>query len=829
MTSRDTDSAGREASLCDGIPIGGVGAGCVELGRDGFFRNLTINNNRTPELAIPISEASFLALRVSDGHEVYARTLQQDLEAREDSGPAPARLAERHLSWRGLYPVSEYTLTDPDCPVRASWSMFAPVIPFDHEAAVMPAILVAAKAANASDTLLSVSWVFNWQNLIGYTGNYIPANSAPIQVTQLEAPVEPLPKAGIAEPRPLDKEQSRPVRQSAAPASRFNALLFGPRDDASGDSEGQYCLAVGEDDDLTLSAGAWDHWESAAQERFWAGFLDRGSLKGACGAFGETSSGAVCASLTLGAGEEREVHFVLTWHCPRYTVQGVDLGNGYANRFKSALQTADHALKHFAYYQEAVSAWHSRLLTSTLPERFSAKLLDSLRAFSTNTLYTRAGVFAMFPRRSCPSLGLAPDRMIWSLAAQFFFPRFAHADLRLPVQATEDEKYPSLWRNSDQGWQYDLGLCAEFTLAVYMEYFFTGHRAHLNALLPTVRNVLHYLLTQDRDRDGFPGLTEDSDYDSHDAGLWLAALRAYAELARAENLLKDAAHCEEVYRRAALTFDRWFWRTERNCYCAHPVQRLSPASAVDPSERLWALPGFAYMELLGLSGPLPAPRVAGTLQALVQALLPSPDPIVPGLSHDPGAQLAWLTPMLIRRGQVDDALRLVDAATRQLRRRAQAPPEANVEAAHATDPLVEALAVWHVFSALQGFCYDVPKRQITFAPKLPEGVHTLRAPLFTPLCMGWMTYHEVTGGSYQQHIRAGFDSPVMVESVLLYVPEDLAGNALSVQCLISEQPVPFASRLDPDSGAQRLTLSFSGVMTAAGELSLRVDQTPGRR
>lgn len=57
-TFNNAEDAAESAQQTAGVPLGGVGAGCCELGRDGRFRNITINNNRTSDARIDVPAAS---------------------------------------------------------------------------------------------------------------------------------------------------------------------------------------------------------------------------------------------------------------------------------------------------------------------------------------------------------------------------------------------------------------------------------------------------------------------------------------------------------------------------------------------------------------------------------------------------------------------------------------------------------------------------------------------------------------------------------------------------------------------------------------------------
>jgi uncharacterized protein (DUF608 family) len=51
-----SNKAAKTPKVQAGVPIGGVGTGGVELGPDGRFRNITINNNRCKKTAIPLAK-----------------------------------------------------------------------------------------------------------------------------------------------------------------------------------------------------------------------------------------------------------------------------------------------------------------------------------------------------------------------------------------------------------------------------------------------------------------------------------------------------------------------------------------------------------------------------------------------------------------------------------------------------------------------------------------------------------------------------------------------------------------------------------------------------
>ena len=70
-----------------GVPLGGVGAGCIEMGADGRLRNVTINNNRLASERIPWADSSFLAVRAAHADDAHVRVLQNTSSIDFESAP----------------------------------------------------------------------------------------------------------------------------------------------------------------------------------------------------------------------------------------------------------------------------------------------------------------------------------------------------------------------------------------------------------------------------------------------------------------------------------------------------------------------------------------------------------------------------------------------------------------------------------------------------------------------------------------------------------------------------------------------------------------------
>lgn len=117
-----------------------------------------------------------------------------------------------------------------------------------------------------------------------------------------------------------------------------------------------------------------------------------------------------------------------------------------------------------------------------------------------------------------------------------------------------------------------------------------------------------------------------------------------------------------------------------------------------------------------------------------------------------------------------------------------------------------ALSIWHSLYALQGFSLSVSEQTLKIAPRLPEGVHHLSAPLFTPLTFGWLTYQVTHGPPYRQELRITFESPVFIRVLELRAPKSLLKP--EVRVLINEDPAPLTCRMIPHDPENKILITL---------------------
>lgn len=826
---------GQQAALV-GVPLGGMGAGAMELCRDGVFRNVTINNNRTVATRIGALAKSFFAVRAARRGRVDTRILQTHSDVGfEDAGIVPTYAAQDSLAWTGLYPAAQFRLDDNKFPLEVNWSAIGPIVPYDVETSTLPLILVEFHVRNPTDSAYDASVMFNWENISGCDQNNWPEDRGGIRKVE----VRPTP-TGLPED---DSHEHPPV---------LLGITAGPTSTFRNNTEGNYALVARDDQQSTISYLGWNGNAPDDVERFWSSFYDEGTLPNVLPDSIESHMAAVCKSFTLEATRARSVAFVLAWYCPRYDVDGEELGNGYTNSFKSSVDVALCGLRECRYILQAVESWQKRFMTSTFPRWFSKMLVNNNSVLSTNTMYTRSGDFTFIETPEDPVAGALDKGFYSSIGPLLFYPELSNRELMLlanGVEAgTKGRVHHHLGKGtlSDPGHRDDnasqLELNCKLVLMAYRNYLMTGSLVMLRNVYPKLREAMGYVLTFDRNRDGLPEqsgcCTMYPDWamygvDSYTCSLWLAALRAYLRMARRMNDTKEIERYQLVLARGAEAFTKRLWNDEEEYFrLYHDAEQEGDHPPVHDGCHVGQLAGEWYAHFLELGRLFPEDRVKKALDAMCRlnekdngvatAHMPDGSPCTnPGALPDPRTGNSWphaaashYVCLHIYEGNVDRGLYSLQRMFKNMYAKGgytfNQPLEWDIDAngpvGWGKDRHMGAAAIWHAFFAVEGFLFDAPEQAVWIRPNLPLGVESLSAPLFTPSCFGWLTFKETHEAPYRQWCKISFDSPVQLKTVHLSVPSTV--KDVQVRCISDEGEEGANYEIDPGKRRSRVDVTL---------------------
>lgn len=840
-----------------GVPLGGIGTGCLELGQDARFRNVTINNNRTAATRIPMADGAFIAVRAAVARESCTMILQPETSIPfQNAGLTPRHARPDELSWYGLYPASNYRLESNEFPLEVQWSALAPVIPYDVEASTLPLIISIVQFTNPSEEVYNVSGLFNWENLRGCTAAEWPDDRGAVERVTLTGDDEKL-HAGVPSQQDVD-----------APPPLSTGLAFALGESCRANADGNYCLIGLPADGTRVALASWDKNDSDDVRAVWDAFEERGTLPDRMSARERAHCGAVSISLTLSPRETRRMVFLFTWYCPVYRVGSDDLGNHYATEYRSSLDVANYAVQHVKYFQKAVGNWQQRMLQSTLPNWYTRMLLNSCHVLSTNTLLTREGDFAMMESPQEPTTGVLDRSFYSSFGTLLFYPGLAERELERFAPDEDTDIQGRLYRDFGRGTTRQsrpaqgegerLDIYPKYILMVYRNFHMTGKTVLLMNLYPVLRRAVELCLKHDRNRDGIPevsgeattftGLKTDG-ANSYIAGLWIAALYAMHNLARHMKRPRESEQFLKLAQRAHRTYEQRLWDEEAGQYawCANTAQSHAPHNAAACCHA-GQLAGLWYADFLHLDPVFSHRRVVKALETIGtrntrpaglalcdqdgdDAAQPGDDVAAASYAGKgwPGFTAAFYACSQIYHRSADaglDALKAIYQNLHVRRKRGFNQPLLwDLERNDATGPLQDrhmgALSIWHSLFALEGFWLSVPERRLVLTPRLPEGVHHLAAPLFTPAAFGWLTYHVQTKPAYRQQLTITFDSPVFIESIELAIPRSL--TLPSVTILINEDPAPAEHTIVPSQPMNRLVLTLKSPLQVQHPIAITVE------
>jgi uncharacterized protein (DUF608 family) len=852
---------GRPPAELSGVPLGGIGAGGIELGRDAKFRNLTINNNRTAASRIPVANGSFCALRVLRRGKVLARLLHPDTTLPFDgAGVVPTFTPTEQLSWRGLYPCAHYQLSDKQFPVTIRWTAFAPIIPHNMATSTLPAVLLAFQLQNTGETVLDASIVLNWENLCGCTRTAAPEDRGLVR-TVLSRPNGEFLLAG------QDGTGSEKDLVSAG-------LWFGMDGPFEHNAQGNYCLVAEPHADFRLSVMNWNERSPESLADFWERFYHEGDLRDDVPGKPEDHSGAICCTVTLPPGEQRGSLMALSWYCPRFVVEDADMGNGYAAQYDGALTVAKAALRGGLKYFHAVDGWQQRLVRSSLPDWFSKALINCNSVLTTNSLLTRNGRFGMMESASEPLTGALDRRLYSSLATLLLFPELEQRELTLFAGMQDPNEPGRLFRHLGTGCLHRpthglrdaAGLDAniKFVLQAYRNYQMTGNEKLAKTVFPRVQQAMAWLSRQARDGKALPEQEGPStmydDWGVHGAAsytstLWIVALQAYARMAR---LLGYPDEAERYQRMIPVALDRleeslWDDTVGYYRFCSR-ADSQGPKEDVGAACHTGQLAGRWYAGFLCLGYPVPEEHVKKAMEAIctlnerrqgvIEGVMPGGGlcPSLQGRAGKTGAEWCWpgfsiahFSCLLIQHRYPDRGLYSVMNAIREIHHRHgrlfNAPMCWDLWEHHAVGPHqdrhISVASLWHVLLALQGFYLSVPEKTVWLRPSLPSGTQAFDSPLVTPLGMGQIKLAEDTQKGYRLRVDLRFDFPAQLSDIVLRLPAGV--EAVALHCHLNEVPLSQTHQMLRDGPERLLRVHLVNTAQFPGALTLTLEQTEGKK
>ncbi len=627
-----------------GAPVGGFGSGTFSRTYRGDFARWHIKAG--VHKYEPVYANQFAMFQQSEGDATgVAQVLMND-------HPKDGQLSSWQWDYSvgageyaALYPKSWYDYRWRKFPAHVVLEQYSPVLPDNYRESSYPVAVYRWHADNPTNKTVTVSVMLSWTNMVGWFRTYThDFKGAPSQGNHDRFASEPIGGGGTMKGIVFDRDRA-PGEWNEWDGQFVIATLDSPGVEVTyqttflADGNGKNVWApFAHDGRLTNSDTSW----ISAGEKLGGAIAVRFTLKP-----GEKKIIPMVIAwdfpvVQFGQGRR--------WN-RKYT-------DFYGTTGNSAWKIARDGLLQSSAWSDAIDKWQAPYADDeSLPLWLRGMLFNELYTLTDGGTFwgrpvgsnkTRQASFALLECFDYAYYATLDVRFYASLPLLKFWPQidkdvlreFAatvpreYPDMGLAVARTQETGEPVIHARKNKGLApHDLGvpegdpffavnepgwqdtnewkdLNSKFVLMAYRDYVLTGRndRAFLNEMWPAMQDAIAYLQQFDQsgggvpENSGFPDQTYDSwpvhGVSAYCGGLWLAALRAAEETARA---LDDSAAAEKyhaLFLKGQRTYVTKLWNGE---YFRYDMDSPKDSNAIQADQ----LAGQWYANLTGLGDLVP--------------------------------------------------------------------------------------------------------------------------------------------------------------------------------------------------------------------------------
>lgn len=438
------------------VPLGGLGAGTVELRGNGCLEDWNIFNNMpfsaNDESQVLAADVGIVGLKeaFSTGKKTQIRDAYLALRVKESSGnsvavalrtdPLPdGQSTIEEIDYSGSFPVSRLSFKDDRIPLDATLFAYSEFRMRDAERSATPCALFSLELRNPTNNPIEASFLFNMPNAID--GEF-------------------------------SVEEGLMLSSSQAGLTRGDMAL-----EASG-------------------ADRVSYGTSANAQTLWKHFEENGDT-----IFRESKAtyGAINATALVQPGETRVITIAMAWYFPdRLAIRDnfPIKGNHYTNLFKDSREVVETALARLPETRADILEWHQTCFDNTLPDWLQDALVNSVATMYKTSLWGADGQFVQWESFSCPNVEPIHITFSRSLPYMFFFPELERQIIREfgPIQREDGYITEKLWSKTVPR---TLGDCNPvFILSVYMIHKWMGDDAFLDEMWPHIERAAEWQMEQ---------------------------------------------------------------------------------------------------------------------------------------------------------------------------------------------------------------------------------------------------------------------------------------------------------------------------------------------
>ena len=459
-----------------GIPLGGIGAGTVELRSDGLFHEWQIMNNKPlssgPEAQIPCDGAYFGC--VADGRAAF---LNDPVDRLNDPYSFPY-VKYPGITVKDRWPFFHLLYRWNDFPVRIKLTAFSSFVPQNVKKSSLPGAIFEFEVVNTTEREIHFAFFHAQRNLTAYSQKNNP---------------------------------SVVIR-------RHNRLLFSRRHlrPRANDSGTMAITLLADDAEFSHAV----HIKSTRE--FWEPLLENYCLAdhdysetveiGNAGAETVVTTNlgiplaAIALTITLKPKEKRKFISVLTWSFPAFHelpyppkhISGHCIGHYYNNFFANAGEVADYFVKNLSELKRDTSVFRKLWQSTSLPSWMQTAVTAQLPTLFKSSWLDRSGRFGIWEGLGLCGLQTVDVGFYGSFAVLHLFPELEKTQLSLTAYHADRENghiphsLPGNFHCSDIDDRQRVDLLPDFLLMLFRDAEWLGDLPWAGRLWPLIKRSISY-------------------------------------------------------------------------------------------------------------------------------------------------------------------------------------------------------------------------------------------------------------------------------------------------------------------------------------------------
>jgi uncharacterized protein (DUF608 family) len=399
----------------NGMPLGGIATGYLDIETNGAFGYCTLFNSGVP---VRWLGRPFLALRLPGGARTWVLTTEKLLGLRN----------AQDIRYWGHYPIADLEYVT-DAPVGVGLRAWSPFVPGDLAISSTPAAVFEVHLRNGSDNEQHGSLIFNFPG-----PTQAEAQIAPGSLRELET--LGWYKVRVAAAKGLIAAQRKRLRAELTAMSVTAETGCGYVLGVIGEEKVEFGGAIGQvAGDPEETPGEWAaSVEGPARPGFFLPPIEETDF-----------STSLAVEFELKPQQKKTVRIVLAWYSPVWRGEGENtFTRMYATRYPDALSVAQKVAREHDELLKRVIAWQQTIYTEeTLPVWLREALVNVLYLMTKCSYWAAAkppigswcrredGLFGMTESpRECPQIECIPNSFYGNIPLLYFFPQLALSTLR---------------------------------------------------------------------------------------------------------------------------------------------------------------------------------------------------------------------------------------------------------------------------------------------------------------------------------------------------------------------------------------------------------------